>query len=192
MYIKKYLDFKLLPAVGKFYNGTSKGKDFTMYTVDVGTTGKDLWKYFMKLGKSIIDKLPEGTKEVTLDKNTYCIRPIRDKNGDIVKDKLGNVRYRIEDDPSDAFKNDTIIFMEIPNMNYKNVEYKIQGRAVVLAKAYVGKERDEIISKSPALVLEVTGNFTLTYTAKDQLDNDVSGEFTYDYTNGSFTLKDIK
>ena len=190
MYIKKYLDYKLLPAVGKYYNGSKKGKSHIMYTVDIGTTGNDLWKYFMKLGRSITDNISEGTKEVVLDKNSYCIRPIRNQDGTIIKDKLGNVRYIIEDDPTDAFKNDTIIFMEIPNLNYKDVKYEIKGRATVLAKAFVGKERDEVVSKSPALVIEVTGDFNLSYTAKDQLGNDVSGEFKYDYNNGSFTLKD--
>lgn len=190
MYIQKYLDYQLSPAVAKFYNNSIKGKEFSEYTVDIGSTGKDLWKYFMKLGRTITNDLTPDVKEVVLDKNNYYIRPIRNKDGEAIKDKLGNIKYKIEEDPTDAFKNDIILFMEIPNKNYTDVEYKVTGSATVIAKAFVGKDRADITTKSPALVLEIIGNFALTYTAKDQDGNKVSGKHEFDYKNRRFTVKE--
>lgn len=191
MFIQKYFNYKMSPAVAKMYNNSKKGKDFIVYTVDIGSTGKTLWKYFMKLGSSITSKLHPETTEVTLDGNNYYIKPARNKDGEIVKDNMGNVRYKIEEDSSDAFKNDIILFMEIPNKNYTDVKYKISGCATELAIAYIGKERTEQkTTRSPALVLEITGDFTLTYTAIDQFNKLVTGKFDFNYNTKSFTVEE--
>ena len=191
MQILKYVNYKLVPAEAKFYNNSVKGKDYVMYTVDIGSAGKGLWKYFMKLGHSVVDKQHPDTQKVILEGDNYTIRPIKDKDGNILKDALGNVRYKIEEDRTDAFKTDIILFIEIPNKNYTDVEYKLSVCATIIAKAFIGKERDsDKVIKSPALVLEITGDFSLSYTAKDQFSQTINGIYTFDYKTKGFDIKE--
>lgn len=189
MLIQLYTDYAIKAAVARRYRSNSIG-DKIVYTVPIGSTGSDLWVYYMTLGRSITNNLDTSkTEEVVLDKDNYTIKPIKNKDGEIIKDKKGNIRYRIEIDNSSAFKNDTILFMELPNKNYIETDYTIEGNAVVLAKAYIGKERASAIFKSPALVLEVTGDFKLKYKAKGQDGKLSSIVFTYDYKNRNMTPK---
>lgn len=189
MLIQLYTDYAIKAAVARRYRSNSIG-DKVVFTVPIGSSGSDLWVYYMTLGKSITNTIDSNkTEEIVLDKNNYTIKPIKNKDGEIIKDKKGNIRYRIEIDNSSAFKNDMILFMELPNKNYVETEYELEGNAVILAKAYIGKERASVIFKSPALVLEVTGDFKLKYKAKDQDGKIVNVLFTYDYKNSTLTPK---
>lgn len=186
MFIQKYCDYKLEPVVAKKYVSSIPGAK-PMHTVDIGSSGKDLWKYFMKLGRSVL-KGKENLSEITLTGNNYNIKPIKDKEGNTIKDKKGNIRYRIEEDNGDSFKNDMILFIELPNKNYTDVTYSIDGSASIIAEAYVGKEREEVVYKSPALVLEITGDFILSYQGIDQHGRPVNGKFDYNYNDKKLNI----
>lgn len=193
MYIYKYVDFKLGPAIGKKYTTDKNGKSYTTYIVDIGSTGDTLWKYYMRLGKSITRTIPKDQNEIVLKGNNYSIKPIKRPNGSIIKDRQGNIKYRIDgDDCPDAFKNDMILFIEIPNKNLDNIEYRIEGKATEIAKGYVGKERNAIISKSPAIVLEVTGDFKLISTGTNANKQKVEGCFSVKYDTADNFKYDYK
>lgn len=186
MFIQIYSDYELKPAVARRFVSKVVNADKLVYTLAIGSPGVDLWLYYMSIGKSILKNIEGTPDEIVLDKNSYTIRPIRDANKNVIKDKKGNIRYRIEEDPNTAFKNDMILLVELPNKNYLEIKYRLEGDVSLLAEACTGKERQAMTFKSPALVLEVTGDFKLVYEAKDQNGNLVTGAMSYDYTRKTF------
>lgn len=188
MFIMKYSNYNLQPAVAKLYTSRVNNKVNTMYTVDIGMTGKELWKYFMKVGKSITDFIQPDTTEIALTGGDFYIKPVRDASGNVIKDNLGNTRYKIERDSNELYKNDIILFLEIPTRNFTSINYKLSGNAIELAKAYMGKERDDLIIKSPALVIEGTGDFEIRWNGVDMNGNAISDGLKYDYEEKTLKL----
>lgn len=186
MFIQIYSDYELKPAVARRFVSKVVNADKMVYTLAIGSPGTNLWLYYMTIGKSILKNIEGTPEEIVLDKNSYIIRPIRDANKNIIKDKKGNVRYRIEEDVNATYKNDMILFVELPNRNYVDIQHKLEGSVTLLAEAWAGKERQDTTFRSPALALEVTGDFKLVYTAKDQNGNVVTGVMSYDYARKTF------
>lgn len=193
MYVYKYVNSVLSCAIAKKLVVNKNGKTFTNFIIDIGSTGNGLWKYYMRLGNSITKYIPEGEITHELKGDMYSIKPIKSNDGTVIKDNNGNIKYRIDsDDCPDAFKNDILLFIEIPNKNLENITYTIEGNATELAKAYVGKDRGEIISRSPAVVLEITGDFKLISTGTNKDGKTVQGCFSIKYGKGETVEYDYK
>lgn len=183
MFVSKYVGSTLQPMVAKKYTIVRNGNNVSSYKAEIGSTGNGLWKYYMSIGKSISSKASPDAEEIELSGNEYSITPIKHKNdGSIVKDNQGNIKYRIDcDGCPDAFRNDVLLFLDVPARNLKDIEYSLEGNVSILAKAIVGKDRGEAIMSSPALVLEVTGDFKLSYSGVNPDGVKEQGVLTYDY-----------
>lgn len=167
-----------------------KHKDKTYYTLLHGTVGDDLWCY--KMGLDYRYFKPESPSDIlTLSDNNYFIKPVY-SNGDLVKDIKGNTQYVLTIDYMDNHKNDILVLWEIPNKyNYTNIKYNIHGHGSELALGYTGKIRSEVKVKTPAPILEVTGDVELKWSAEDD-GHYYSQHISYDYANKNWNIRPIK
>lgn len=184
MFVSKYIGTSLEPMVAKKYTVVRDGKTISSFKAEIGSTGDGLWKYYMSLGKSITSKANPEDKEIVLSGDTYSITPIKNKEtGKVVKDKHGNIKYRIDSDGCpDIFRNDVLLFLDVPARNLKDIEYSLEGNVSILAEAIVGKDRGEAVMGYPALVLEVTGDFKLYYTGRNKKGSFEKGSLSYNYS----------
>jgi len=143
-----------------------KNSDKMYYTLHIGSIGKDLWCY--KIGLDFRHFKPKDSTDIlTLSGSNHFIKPIF-KNNEIIKDAMGNDMYVITIDHMDNHKNDILLLWEIPNKyNYTNIQYKLEGFVSELAIGYTGKVRSSLISKTPAPVLEITGDCSFSWSAED-------------------------
>ena len=166
-----------------------KNSDKFYFTLHHGSIGTDLWCY--KLGLDYRYFKPNSSSDsLKLSNNEYFIKPVY-RDSKIVKDKFGNPMYTLTVDYMDNHKNDVLLLWEIPNKyNYTNIEYKIDGLATEIAKGYTGKVRAEVIGKTPAPILEITGDVILSFTAEND-DYYFSQTIKYDYAKNSWDIKPI-
>ncbi len=167
-----------------------KNSDKMYYTLHIGSIGKDLWCY--KIGLDFRHFKPQNSTDIlTLSDDNYFIKPIF-KNNTIVKDALGNDMYVITIDHMDNHKNDILLLWEIPNKyNYNNIEYKLDGLITELAIGYTGKIRSSLISKTPAPVLEITGDCEFSWTAEDDKSY-YEQHIKYSYAEKEWEINPIK
>lgn len=189
MFVSKYIGTSLEPMVAKKYTVVRDGKTISSFKAEIGSAGNGLWKYFMHIGKSITSKAAPEDEEIVLTGDSYSITPIKHKeSGEIVKDKHGNIKYRIDSDGCpEIFRNDVLMFLDVPARNLSDIEYSLEGNVSILAEAIVGKDRGEIVMGYPALVLEVTGDFKLLYKGKTKKGNTRKGHLNYDYAKKALT-----
>lgn len=183
MFVSKYIGTSLEPMVAKKYTVVRDGKKISSFKAEIGSTGNGLWKYFMHIGKSITSKAAPEAEEIELTGDSYSITPIKHKDsGEVAKDKHGNIKYRIDSDGCpEIFRNDVLMFLDVPARNLNDISYELEGNVSILAKAIVGKDRGETVVGYPALVLEVTGDFKLIYTGKTKKGTIERGVLVYDY-----------
>jgi len=172
-----------------FYN--NKG-DRLFFNVKHGTEGK-LFGYWLGRVSPKIAKPKDISDTYVFDKNNYVLIPNRDKvTGNINKDKLGNNIYSIGIDYSTIHQNDIILFWEIPNKNYKDVNFEINGDANLIGMAYNGKDRgDDNLHISPAPVVEIYGNCTLTWKAININNDEIYQTAKYNYNNGVWEISPV-
>lgn len=189
MFVSKYIGTSLEPMVAKKYTVIRDGKTISSFKAEIGSSGNGLWKYFMHIGKSITSKADPDAEEIVLTGDQYSIAPIKHKeSGEVAKDKHGNIKYRIDlDGCPEIFRNDVLMFLDVPAKNLSNIKYSLEGNVSKLAEAIVGKDRGEAVVGFPALVLEVTGDFKLVYTGKNKKGELERGVLVYDYNKKALT-----
>lgn len=196
MMIRKLTAFITEPVVAKIYNHKKNGKMY--YNVKHGSSSKnasndsDLWSYSLGLAKNHFP-VNEDVPELDLDGDDYIITTVK-VNGEIMRDKKGNVLYNISRDKTDVHKKDIILLWEIPNKNYVDVKYVAEGTCTILGEGISGKERGDVIYSSPAPVIEILGDVTLTWTGRYYDNNTykkVSQVIKYNYANNSWDIKPI-
>jgi len=178
------------PVVAEAYKVKNKNnKESFSYNVRHGTAGPKLgfWSVMLdfKLGK------PEN-KESTLllDQNNYVLRPFA-PGGVNGTDVLGNKNYIISTDNNSIFKDDLLVLWDIHHKNYIKVEYEISGDISEIGKAYNGRDRGDIVYKSPAPILEVFGDCTLAWTGTNQNGDVFSQTFEYTYQDQKWNIGQI-
>lgn len=189
MFVSKYIGTSLEPMVAKKYTVVRDGKTISSFKADIGSTGNGLWKYSMHIGKSVTSKAAPDAEEIELTGDQFSITPIKHKDtGKVAKDKHGNIKYRIDSDGCpEIFRNDVLLFLDVPARNLKDIEYSLEGNVSKLAEAIVGKDRGEAVVGYPALVLEVTGDFKLYYTGRNKKGTFEKGSLSYNYTKKALT-----
>ena len=131
------------------------------------------------------------TDVMTLDKDNYIILPIT-KNDKDQYNKNNQKLYCVYEDKSKSHTKDTILFWEIPNRNYTNIEYRLEGDVSLLAQASTGLVRNEKTFKTPILMLDVYGSCELHWEANNYLGDKVSQTITYSYEDDRWDLESIK
>lgn len=195
--IRKLTAFITEPVVAKVYFHKKNSKQY--YNVKHGSSSKnanndsDLWSYSFGLAKNHFP-VQDDVPELLLEGDDYIITTVK-VNGESIKDKKGNVLYNISKDDNDVHKKDIILLWEIPNKNYIDVKYVAEGTCTILGEGISGKERGDVIYSSPAPVIEILGDVTLTWSGR-YFDNNngykkVSQVIKYNYANNSWDIKPI-
>lgn len=128
--------------------------------------------------------------KLELNGSDYIILPIK-RNNVSVSDRHGNVVYCAYRDRIKAHMRDIVLFWEIPNYNYTNIEYTISGDAWKMAEASSGVVRPSGITKIFMPVINIYGNTVLTWTALNSENKVVTQEVKYDITTDDWDVGNI-
>ena len=195
MKFMKLTAVKVEPVVAKIYYHKKNDKKY--YNVKHGSNkstnnSNELWSYSFGLSKNDFP-VTDGIPELLLSEDDYIISTVK-KDGEIIKDRKGNVLYNISKDDNCMHKKDIILLWEIPNRNYTDVIYTTEGVCNILGEGVSGKERGDVMYCSPAPVIEILGDVTLTWNGVHNLDgvvNRVSQTIAYDYTKNIWHVEPI-
>lgn len=164
--------------VSKVIASTVKNKNKTKeyYNIKHGGRGEGLHTYKMGMDERIfkVDK-----SELILNDDNYILIPIYRQKKQL-KDKADNFMYYISTDQMEDHKNDHIVFWEIPNKFYTDVKYEITGDVNTIACGTIGRSRGNVNYTSPAPILEVYGECTLSWTAIDNNGRKLEQVFTFE------------
>lgn len=165
----------------------SRKNDKLYYNITVGSKNPKYKFYCMYLStKCFLPKTENDELELT--GNDYIISPVK-SNGENQKDSNGNNLYCIYNGGSSNYKSDIVLIWEIPNRNYTDIKYTLEGDVELLAEASDGKERSDISYISPIPILEIFGDCVLRWTGKDRFNNPVGQVVKYDYITGTWDNK---
>lgn len=192
----KLTAFKQEAVVAKIYYHKKNGKMY--YNVKHGSSKttnntNELWSYSFGLSKNYFP-VSEENPELVLKDDDYVITTVK-IDGEVIKDKKGNVLYNISKDDNNVHKKDIILLWEIPNKNYTNVSYSAEGLCNVLGEGVSGKERGDIMYCSPAPVIEILGDIKLVWTGyhtNDGISQKVSQTIIYDYSKNEWDIRPIE
>lgn len=161
------------------------------YNLKLGIPGEN-FGYWLGVVSSAV-ALPEKlSDELDLSASDKYVMTAMKANGAPKKDKLGNTLYKITKDNSDVYKKDILVIWEIPNNNFVDVKYTIEGNAKELGIGYNGKDRGDYIYKSPVVILEVTGDCTLEWQSENIITRDLHMEkITYEIDKDNWTTNYI-
>ena len=170
----------------------SKDKKTLYYNLRHGTYGRGLYKWWCSFSTKFF--VPENvTDTLVLEDDDYIIVPIKDnKNGGLKRASNGDVCYTITKDDMEYHKSDILLLWEIPNKNYINVDYEIEGSGEQIGRGVTGKQRGDVMCRSTAPVLEITGDVTLTWEAKDINGKRFKQVIVYDSSVNSWDIQPIK
>lgn len=150
------------------------------FNVTHGTKGYGLWMIKMSVDSRFYKPDNKNVK-LELIGDDFNIKTIRvaskEDNQTLVplKDSKDNYIFTITKDQASIHKHDLVLFWDVPNFKYHDFDYKLYGYVSQLALGFNGKDRQEMVYKSPAPVLEITGNATLLWSAKDN-NNETIGQ----------------
>lgn len=164
----------------------SKNDNKLYYNITFGSNGnfKDKKLRELRLLMNINFFVPKTLQdELNLDQDDYILNPYKDKDGQVKKDIYGNTIYIVGKDDAYFHKRDIILFWEIPNYNENNIQYKIEGDHNIIGEGQLGKERGENTYISPAVIVELNGDCTLSWTSLKYKQ-----ELKFDYAKGQFEI----
>jgi len=164
------------------------GSIFRRYTIRHGTMGKGFGYWLLPVMGNI--SIPEANDSVIELNNDYYTLINRKISG-ASKDILGNDMYSLSRDFSTLHRKDLIVLWDIPNKNYTDVGYTINGDVELIGTGYNGKIRGEHTYKSPAPVLEVFGDCNMEWYATDKEGNKLTQKIAYDYASGQWDISTI-
>lgn len=188
MIIKRLTGKEILPA--KAITVTGKDGSSHYFNLKHGSYGKSMSLWWCGFATRYFK--PEGISDtLILDSNDYIIVPIKD--GDKVKrNRDNNACYYISKDDMEYHKTDILLLWEIPNRNYIDVTYELTGSVSEIGCASTGKQRDDILCKSPAPILEITGDCKLSWVATDHNGDKFHQVIRYDSSINSWDIKPIE
>lgn len=153
-----------------------------------GSSG--FWVYYIMLSKNFFT-VNQADEAYELKGDSFVLKPLK-KKGSPIKDNKGNIVYCLEKDYMENHRKDNLVFWEIPNKYYTGVQHKVNGAAKEIAAGIVGKERDGTAYSSPAPIIEVLGDCTLSWVGKDLNGKVVSQTIKYDYMNNDWDIGKIE
>ncbi len=160
------------------------------HNVKFGSKLKGLWRVTFGISKSIatVEKNPEP---IWLLEDTYTLNPII-KKGKQLKDNRGNSIYYLDKDEniSEADKKSILLFVEIPNYFYKNIDFTLTGNCLLIAKGYNGNLINDVMYSSPYPVILIKGNMELIWIGYNKDNLEVSQ--TINYVDGKWFIGEIK
>ena len=164
---------------GKLYFNYHHGlklKNFHLYTLSFST------RHF--LPKSESDKL-------ILKDDNYIIMPII-KDGEKLKDNNNNILYNVHVDNNKSHIKDVILFWEVPNRNYSNIKYKLEGDVELIAEASSGITRSGKLSITPMPVLDIFGDCKLSWNAVNSKGENIEQTIEFNYYEDRWDMSDMK
>lgn len=179
--ITQYDIHPITPIVYK----TKQGKKYL--NILLGTLHPHGKKYTIKLESQVFDV--DNPKELLED--TYILKPfIRNKKPET--DKHDNINYVLTKDSNSIHKKDVLLIWEIPNNNYLNITYNLQGSCQKLVEAVSGRSRTNNKLTAPCLLIEVLGDCKLEWRGVDLDGRQVSQTIDYDYNKGAWNIRPIE
>jgi len=186
MRILKLVDYKFIPVEPVVY--TNKRNDSKYYNLIHGTKGVSTWKWSCSLD---INYFTVNDQPFTMDGDDYVLIPIRGVGGSIKKDIKGNAYYMLSKDNTYTHRKDILLLWEIPNKNYSDVKYTIVGDSEVLGSGCNGRIRGEKRYLSPAPIIEIFGDTTLTWSGVDTSGRTHSQTITYTRASDNWDINKI-
>jgi hypothetical protein len=164
---------------------TKRKKSNNLYfNIRHGSMG--LWVYILSLD-AVYFKPKQDDQSLELTGDNYILLPIK-KNGEVAKDNNGNTIYSLTIDEMQNHKKDIILFWEIPNRFYTDINIKLSGMVVKLGEGSTGRIRDGVPYTSPAPVLEIVGDCKLEWTGLDKEGKTVGQVINYIYADENWTI----
>ena len=168
-----------------------KGKKGDYYNIHHGSKDPGFHNYVINMEAKEFIANNTSKDSLPLNADTYILKPVYEKSI-LCKDRIGNTKYCLSVDNNMSHIKDIIIFLEIPNFNYTDVKFRIvSGDCSYLGMGINGKNRDGVLYKSPAPIIETSGNFTIEWVAKDISDNIVGSIISYDNESSEFKTEHL-
>lgn len=186
--------FKLTPSKIETVKAIANGKNNNLYySIPHGNRGNGLYCYYLSICAKFA-KPENKTDTLDLIGDAFFLKPIRDKKTKkISRDKKNNVLYFLGKENSFKDDNEILLFWHIPYTGYDSINFFIDGKCSVIAKAVSGKERGDTTIKSPAPIIEIYGSCTLRWEGVRIADNVmVEQTITYDHGTDNFNIEPIK
>lgn len=177
------------PGIARPYKCAANGKLY--YNIVNGTSETGFNKYVIYLREKDFRDLSNLNKSsILLDRKDYVIKPVYLGNT-VAKDESGNVKYNLHLNKFDSVYKTSLVIWEIPNFHYEDVKFEvISGNVEVLGQGTNGINRDGRAYTSPAPILEVEGDVTISWSGKDRRGNMVGEVLTR--VNNEWTSSPIK
>lgn len=180
MKMLKLTSLCVMPVFANIYIG--KKNQVKYFNIMHGSRDFAVWSCGMNKRLFNPDHYPDVTK-LELSDNNYTLVPV-----ETAKNPENKQFYAVYSDNVESHTSDIILFWEIPNKRYTDIEYSFTGSCRELGKGETGMSRDGIVYKSPAPVLEIYGDVTLTWTGKDMQGRSLSQTVTYEYATASWKI----
>ena len=188
MKILKLNTTEITPVVAIVPN--RKKQDKLYYEIQHGSRGSTLWMWTANLAYQQFNP-SDISDELILKNDNYFLKTLY-KEGSATEDKQGNVNYLITTDNMHNHKKDILLLWEIPNINNTgDLKHTLDGQVVELGIGYTGRERGSNIGKTPAPVLEITGDCVLSWTST--VEGTTSTQtIKYNYAKDNWDIQPIK
>jgi len=168
----------------KAHINKKRGTGEKYFSIKHGSSG--FWIYYIMLSRNFFT-LDNEDDVLELKGDDYVLKPLKRRNS-VIKDSKGNTVYCLEKDYMENHKRDNLVFWEIPNKYYTDVKHTISGMAKEIALGTVGKERNGIEFSSPAPIVEVLGDCTLSWVGKNEDGKIVQQSIKYDYMSNTWDI----
>lgn len=167
----------------------TKYKDNLVYNYTHGFNVPGYDKFHIHLSKR--DFKPTSLEDVLpLDKDYYVLSPLKYKDGNLAKDKHNRQRYCVFIDENKYHSGDIVLFWEVPNRNYENIVYKVEGSVDILVDLNIEITRNNKTIVTPNPILLVYGSCKLYWSANIGSEV-VKQEIVYDYSIDEWSTGDI-
>lgn len=149
------------------------------FCITHGSFGNGLWNIKTYLHTRSFPLGNPGDK-IKLEGDDFTFSAIR-KDNKFIKDQKGNFIYIISKDNSKYDINTIILFWNLPILPNAEVTYSLHGSARLIAEGTFGKFHIDNLIKTPAPIIEITGDCKLEWYIKDYKHNTITTQsITYD------------
>lgn len=162
-----------------------EGKKSKYYNIKLGTKEPKFGCVTIGLDSSYFSPEVNKLAEIQLNGSNYELKPIIVK-GKVKTDNKGNNVYNITIGKKSK---DFLIIWEIKNEFYTDIEYEItKGIGKILTKGYNGKDRGNIVYKSPELLIEACSDIIVSWKGKDINNNEIGEDLVFNINTRSIEI----
>jgi hypothetical protein len=181
MKMLKLTGLRVMPVYASVYIG--KRTQVRYFNIMHGSRDFSVWSCGMNKRLFNPDNYGRDVDKIELTDNNYTLVPV-----ETAKNPNNTQFYAVYSDGVESHTTDIILFWEIPNKRYTEVTYSISGSCRELGSGVTGMTRDGIEYRSPAPVLEIYGDVTLSWSGKDMIGQSLSQTISYDYATASWKI----